>query len=383
MTRRFAKSLLIGIAVLPALIPLPSVAAQGGRNEAGWSGRDSRRHSDGRDVHNDTAEKAAASGPVVQERISAAADRPLADLDAAAALLPLMERLSLYPGETLLAVPGSPVSALRAVLALQGLSRQLEFEVQPPGDEETEISAAADGLRQEVVRLAEGKAVRERRGDALDKAIARPPRAPADDAARGTERTGLASGGRTGISHAALTAPEVQSDARREMVRPEKPERVAGVQGGGRSGVLSTDPVTAGTLASIGLLHGHLQPPLTGGAVVRWSGKADDGPSTGVTYSAPSGAHVIAPCGGRVAFADRFRTYGLLLILDCGGGYNVVLSGLDRLDVKPGAAIVAGERVGVMPVWAAGSHAHRQALYVELRRDGTPVDPKRWMRSGG
>ena len=71
----------------------------------------------------------------------------------------------------------------------------------------------------------------------------------------------------------------------------------------------------------------------------------------------------------------------MLLIVDCGGGYHVVLSGFDRLDVKLGQSLVAGEPVGVMPTWEPGSEAHRPALYVELRRDGTPVNPAPWLRS--
>ena len=48
-----------------------------------------------------------------------------------------------------------------------------------------------------------------------------------------------------------------------------------------------------------------------------------------------------------------------------------MLSGFDRLDVKLGQSIVPGEPVGVMPTWDPGPTAHRPALYVELRRDGT------------
>ena len=79
-------------------------------------------------------------------------------------------------------------------------------------------------------------------------------------------------------------------------------------------------------------------------------------------------------------FAEPFRSYGLLLIVDCGGGYHIVLAGFDRLDVRPGQNVLAGEPVGVMPNWVPGSTAKRPALYIELRRDGTPVNPAQWLR---
>jgi septal ring factor EnvC (AmiA/AmiB activator) len=82
-----------------------------------------------------------------------------------------------------------------------------------------------------------------------------------------------------------------------------------------------------------------------------------------------------------VVFAQGFRSYGLLLIVDCGGGYHVVLSGFERLDVKLGQRLVAGEPVGVMPSWEPGSTTRRPALYVELRHDGQPINPAPWLRS--
>ncbi|MBC7802114.1 MAG: peptidoglycan DD-metalloendopeptidase family protein, partial [Gemmatimonadaceae bacterium] len=107
------------------------------------------------------------------------------------------------------------------------------------------------------------------------------------------------------------------------------------------------------------------------------------GPSTGVSYRAPPLARVVAPCGGRVVFAGPFRSFGVLLIVDCGGGLHFVLAGLDRLDVGVGTAVAAGEPVGVMPGWDPQSGVQRPALYVELRRDGQPVNPAPFLRSRG
>ncbi len=114
-----------------------------------------------------------------------------------------------------------------------------------------------------------------------------------------------------------------------------------------------------------------------------WGQATDGGPATGVSYFAPPAARVISPCGGHVVFADSFRSYGLLLIIDCGGGYHVVMSGFDRLDVRLGQTIVAAEPVGVMPGWEPGSTARRPTLNVELRQDGQPINPAPWLKPSG
>ncbi|MDW8399975.1 MAG: peptidoglycan DD-metalloendopeptidase family protein, partial [Acetobacteraceae bacterium] len=112
------------------------------------------------------------------------------------------------------------------------------------------------------------------------------------------------------------------------------------------------------------------------GRIIRGFGAAGpDGPSRGLTYAAPPGAQVVSPCAGRAVFAAPFRSYGLLLIVDCGGGYHFLLAGLERLEVQAGSRLLAGEPVGRLGEAEAGG-AGRARLYLELRRDGRPVDPR-------
>jgi murein DD-endopeptidase MepM/ murein hydrolase activator NlpD len=115
--------------------------------------------------------------------------------------------------------------------------------------------------------------------------------------------------------------------------------------------------------------------PVAGQVLRDYGAGGEGGRSRGLTFQAAPGARVVSPCGGRVAFAAPFRSYGLLLIVDCGGGYHVVLAGLDRLDAAPGQKVLAGEPVGQLD--AEGRE--RPTLYLELRRDGRPVDPKGWL----
>jgi septal ring factor EnvC (AmiA/AmiB activator) len=120
--------------------------------------------------------------------------------------------------------------------------------------------------------------------------------------------------------------------------------------------------------------------PVAGPVVRRWGERTDAGPANGMAFRAPPMGRVVAPCAGRVAFAGPFRSYGVLVILDCGGGYHFVLAGLDRLDTDAGAAVRPGEPLGVMPDWDPAGTGKRPALYVELRHDGQPVDPAPFLR---
>lgn len=93
--------------------------------------------------------------------------------------------------------------------------------------------------------------------------------------------------------------------------------------------------------------------------------------SQGLILKAEAGAPIVAPQGGRVAFAGPFKGYGLILILTQADGYHALLSGFGRIDVGVGDTVEAGEPVGVIADGDAPS------FYYELRRNGEPVDPLR------
>lgn len=322
-------------------------------------------------------------------------------------LLPLIERLSLFPAETLLAVPAPPESAVRGVLVLQGLSRQLETEAEALKRDQADLDAATEALRAEQPRLAEAEAAQKREADALDQQIAAShaqqsaaeqqasqaaSQAAAAAARMDTLRSVLAALGaqrRAEEARARAEAARAVARAREQAARAERDKRAAETQAARQR--LADAQAARERVAQVGRLagslsggagpHGQLQPPVIGVVVRSWGEQTDGGPATGLSYHAPPGAHVISPCGGRVVFAQPFRSYGLLLIVDCGGGYHVVLSGFDHLDVRLGQAIVAGEPVGVMPNWEPGSTTGRPALYVELRHDGQPINPAPWLRA--
>jgi murein hydrolase activator len=130
--------------------------------------------------------------------------------------------------------------------------------------------------------------------------------------------------------------------------------------------------------------RGHLRLPVNG-VKIRDFGGADGAGGTlkGQSIAARSGAQVTAPCDGWVVYAGPFRSYGELLILNAGGGYHVLLAGMERISVDLGQLVLTGEPVGIMgggsQVSAAAATKSKQpVLYVEFRKDGAPIDPSPW-----
>jgi len=134
--------------------------------------------------------------------------------------------------------------------------------------------------------------------------------------------------------------------------------------------------------------RGHLHLPVNGSRI-REFGASDGGGGTqkGLSIATHSGAEITAPCDGWVVYAGPFRSYGQLLILNAGGGYHVLLAGMERISVDLGQFVLTGEPVAVMGgVLGGGSQvstavatgAKQPVLYVEFRKDGTPIDPGPW-----
>jgi septal ring factor EnvC (AmiA/AmiB activator) len=121
------------------------------------------------------------------------------------------------------------------------------------------------------------------------------------------------------------------------------------------------------------------------GVKVRDFGAPDaaGGSVKGVSINTRPSTQVTAPCDGWVVYAGPFRSYGQLLILNAGGGYHVLLAGMERISVDLGQFVLTGEPIAAMgggqqagnPAAHSGSQS---TLYVEFRKDGTPVDPGPW-----
>jgi septal ring factor EnvC (AmiA/AmiB activator) len=121
------------------------------------------------------------------------------------------------------------------------------------------------------------------------------------------------------------------------------------------------------------------------GVKIREFGGSDGvgGVEKGISLATRAGAQVTTPCDGWVVYAGPFRSYGQLLILNAGGGYHVLIAGMERISVNIGQFVLTGEPVATMGTTSQvasiiAANASQPVLYIEFRKDGTPIDPGPW-----
>ena len=333
----------------------------------------------------DALAQASARVADLAQRRAEAEGRLAARAAALAPMLPVIERLSLYPAETLLAVPMPPEQAVRGVLVLGGIARTLEREAAGLRAEQASIASLRAQTQAALPALAGAQAAQTAQAATLDAQIsqARQMRLGAEDAAGEAASRAAADAARADGLRGAIARIEEErraAEARaREAAAAADQRRQASAAAAARA---RQEALARPAGPGVGQPIGQLTAPVAGSVTRAFGAATDAGPASGVSYQAPPNARVVSPCGGRVVFAGPFRSFGLLMIVDCGGGYHFVLSGLERLDAPVGQAVQPGEPVGVMPEWnpqAAGGS--RPTLYVELRKDGVAVNPAPFLRA--
>jgi len=100
---------------------------------------------------------------------------------------------------------------------------------------------------------------------------------------------------------------------------------------------------------------------------------------------------VTTPWPATVRYLGPLLDYGEVAILEPGEGYFLVLAGLGQLfgavgEVLPkgapiglmGGAQLAGDQAFLMTSAQGGGAQATESLYIEIRRNGTPLDPSTW-----
>lgn len=96
----------------------------------------------------------------------------------------------------------------------------------------------------------------------------------------------------------------------------------------------------------------------------------------GLDFGAPAGTPVRSAGAGRVAFAGTAGGYGLLVMVDHGGGLTTRYAHLSRIDVRTGDAVESGSAIGAVGSTGASTGPH---LHFEVRVGGASVDPSPWL----
>ena len=97
---------------------------------------------------------------------------------------------------------------------------------------------------------------------------------------------------------------------------------------------------------------------------------------TGILLTLKNDSLIKAPQNGLVVYADVFKGYGKMIILDLGNNYHLIFSGLNDILCKRGEWIEKGGILGDM-----GISLNNNDLYMEVRFKGKTISPKNWANS--
>jgi murein hydrolase activator len=135
---------------------------------------------------------------------------------------------------------------------------------------------------------------------------------------------------------------------------------------------------SSGTFAS---LKGKLPWPADGKIAIRYGSQKDPQFNTpifrsGTYIESNRDAVARAVHAGKVVFAEWFKGYGQLVIVNHGNGYHTLYGSLSEIFTKVGDIIK-----GKQPVGRVGSSGivNSPGLYFELRFKGKPLDPMQWL----
>jgi len=226
--------------------------------------------------------------------------------------------------------------------------------------------------------------------------VSRPRRSGSREHAHPTSLLTLAPGGEVELDHLPLLEAAValaldgrEVDEHVALTPPrDEPEALAGVEPLDRALrpdlAALKDPGRLTPAIAFASAKGLLPLPVNG-AKIKEFGAPDGigGTEKGLSLAARPGSQITAPCDGWVVYSGTFRNYGQLLILNAGGGYHILLAGMERISVDLGQFVVTGEPVAVMGSGAKLAvplmlGSGQPVLYVEFRKDGVPVDPGPW-----
>ena len=99
--------------------------------------------------------------------------------------------------------------------------------------------------------------------------------------------------------------------------------------------------------------------------------------NNGISIAAPTGADVHAIYAGKVIFAEYFKGYGNMVIVDHGGGYFSLYAHNAKIAKKVGTNV---EKNDILASVGDVDSANGPMLYFEIRYQGKPVDPAPWVR---
>jgi len=96
----------------------------------------------------------------------------------------------------------------------------------------------------------------------------------------------------------------------------------------------------------------------------------------GIDLAAPAGTRVTATAAGRVSFAGRSGDFGRMVVIDHRDGWQTAYAHLKRIKIGKGDRVKRGTLIGTVGKSGNATGTH---LHYEVRRNGTPVDPRPYL----
>ncbi len=168
------------------------------------------------------------------------------------------------------------------------------------------------------------------------------------------------------------------------VTRPVTPQAAVGPSTGAASPSMAaasaaarpTPPVTTGSAPPVAAASGDEDVgwiwPAQGSLIAGF----DEAKNKGLDISGKAGDSVLAAADGRVVYAGAgLRGYGNLIILKHNNTYLTAYAHNRMLLVKEDQSVQKGQKIAEM----GNSDADRVKLHFEIRRQGKPVDPARYL----
>lgn len=128
-------------------------------------------------------------------------------------------------------------------------------------------------------------------------------------------------------------------------------------------------------------MKGRLPWPVNGRVAIPYGSQVDPRFNTPVfrngIYIETGDETVKAVSGGKVVFADWFKGYGNLMIINHGEGYHTLYGNLSETFFKTGDIIKEREVIGKV---GESGMLNGPSLYFELRYKGKPLNPLQWLK---
>ncbi|WP_417671665.1 murein hydrolase activator EnvC family protein [Roseibium sp.] len=304
-----------------------------------------------------------------------------------AEVLAALQRIGRRPPPALAVRPSDALAAVRSAILLNAVMPELRVETEALASDLAELSRLKSviaeekrSLRGDAMRLAEEKSRLELLLSAKRQEREKTAGQLSDERQRAEDLAAKATSLKDLIGQ---LESEIES-ARAAAEKSREAERQARA-GGVRRGDPFADPGRLAPAVAFEDTKGRLPQPVSGEMVYDFAQEDEFGSLTqGQSIATRAGSRVTSPADGWVVYAGPFRSFGQLLILNTGGGYHVLLAGMDRIDAELGQFVLAGEPVGVMGTtkWASattiGLGSAQPILYVEFRKDGSAIDPTPW-----